>query len=131
MNNKKLGTQWEKDFCKILSDRGWWVHFINPDNRGAQPFDIIAVKNGIAHVYDCKTCVSNNFSMTRLEDNQIMAFEKWIWCGNAMPSIAVLHKGKCYIISYLSLKVKYSINLEKAERYEFEEVFDFDTDNIN
>lgn len=104
MNNKKLGTQWEKDFCDMLASQGYWVHFMTPDNRGAQPFDVIAVKAGEAYAYDCKTCASDTFSIDRLEDNQVMAFEKWIRCGNTNPNIAVLHDNKIYLIEYAQLK---------------------------
>ena len=48
MNNKIIGTAFEKEMCELLANRGYWVHFITPDNRGAQPFDIIAVKDGKA-----------------------------------------------------------------------------------
>lgn len=111
MNNKKLGSQWEKDFCKMLADDGFWVHFITPDLRGAQPFDVIAVKDGMAYCYDCKTCAANTFNISRLEDNQVMAFEKWVACGNSNPNIAVLHKNKVYIISYAHLKEQGSVKL--------------------
>lgn len=104
MNNKKWGTQWEKEFCNLLMTQGFWVHFITPDARGAQPFDVIAVKGGEAYAYDCKTCAADWFSINRLEDNQVMAFEKWIRCGNNNPNIAVLHKDKIYLVSYAHLK---------------------------
>lgn len=111
MNNKKLGTAFEKRFCELLASRGYWVHFITPDNRGAQPFDIIAVKAGEAYAYDCKTCVSDTFSIDRLEDNQIMAFERWIACGNTNPNLAVLHNDKIYLVSYAHLKALKKVKL--------------------
>lgn len=104
MNNKVLGMKWEKEFCDRLAAEGYWVHFITPDKRGAQPFDVIAVKAGEAYCYDCKTCASDWFSLDRLEPNQVMAFEKWLRCGNTVPKIAVLHSEKTYLISYLQLK---------------------------
>jgi len=111
MNNKKLGTEFEKQFCQLLASRGYWVHFLSPDNRGAQPFDIIAVKAGEATAYDCKTCVADTFNISRLEDNQIMAFEKWLACGNTEPRIAVLHNDKIYLISYSHLKQMKKVRL--------------------
>lgn len=104
MNNKKWGNKWEKEFCDILTAQGFWVHFIQPDQRGAQPFDVIAVKGGEAYAYDCKTCAADVFTMDRLEDNQVMAFEKWVRCGNTNPNIAVLHNDKIYLIGYAQLK---------------------------
>lgn len=113
MNNKQLGTKFEKQMVGLLSEQGYWVHFMSPDNRGAQPFDIIAVKDGMAMALDCKTCVNRYFSIGRLEINQMMAFDKWISCGNATPFIAVLHKEKIIMIDYLELKMKGKIDLEK------------------
>lgn len=112
MNNKKIGTAWEKRCCDILKDCGYWVHFIAPDSRGSQPFDIIAVKGGLAKAIDCKTCVAKKFTIKRLEDNQIMAFEKWLKCGNTDPEIWVEHKGKLVIIKYSRLKSLEKIDLE-------------------
>ena len=113
MNNKALGTAFEQEFCGMLAEHGYWAHFIVPDIRGAQPFDIIAAKNGIPLAVDCKTCVANVFSISRLEDNQIMAFELWMKCGNGEPVIAVKHKEQVFLIGYLELKEKGSISLKE------------------
>ena len=115
MSNKAIGTQFENEFCDLLSSEGYWVHFIAPDARGAQPFDIIAAKDGKAFAFDCKTCVAKTFTISRLEDNQIMAFELWLRCGNGDPVIAVKHEGKVYLISYSELKEKKSIRIEERE----------------
>lgn len=111
MNNKKLGTAFEVELCKAFAEEGYWVHFLAPDARGAQPFDVIAVRDGNAIAIDCKTCVADTFNISRLEDNQIMAFERWIRCGNSTPLIAVKHKGRVSFIDYLELKEKKSIKL--------------------
>ena len=113
MNNKKLGNAFEKEICKLLAHRGFWVHFIVPDARGAQPFDIIAVKDGKAIAIDCKTCVANNFNINRLEDNQISSFEKWIACGNSDPVIAVKHDHKLYWIPYSMIQECKSVKLSE------------------
>lgn len=115
MNNKMLGTYFERRMCNLLSNQGWWVHFIEPKQSGAQPFDIIAVKNGRAIAIDCKTCSSNRFTIDRLEDNQICAFDKWLRCGNEMPYVAVEHNYDVYMMPYGYLRVEKSIKLEDAE----------------
>lgn len=112
MNNKRLGTMFEQEICLILAQNGWWVHFIAPDARGAQPFDIIAVKERRAIAIDCKTCVAKWFNISRLEDNQVMAFERWIACGNEDPMIAVKHNGQIIWIKYSKLKERRKVNLE-------------------
>lgn len=109
--NKKLGTQFEKKVVKTLSENGYWVHFIAPDARGAQPFDIIAVKNGTATAIDCKTCANGVIRYSRLENNQILAFEKWISCGNTMPQIACEYKNIITLITYEELKNKKVVKL--------------------
>lgn len=104
MNNKKLGMAFEKEFCQLLASRGYWVHFISPAPSGGQPFDAIAVKAGYAYAFDCKTSSTDRFPLTRLEQNQIMAFERWILCGNGDPKIAVKYANSVYLISYEQLK---------------------------
>lgn len=106
MNNKQLGMQFEKEVCLYLSNDGYWVHFITPDKRGSQPFDIIAVKNGKPIAIDCKTSASHIFPLSRLEDNQIYAFEKWMKCGNGVPLVYIKYENKLYVVRYTDLKEK-------------------------
>jgi Holliday junction resolvase len=117
MNNKKRGSDFEKVVCRALANEGYWVHFITPDARGAQPFDIIAVKHGVAMAVECKTLSDkqNYFPMSRLEDNQIMAFEKWTKCGNALIFVAVEWRGKIYMIPYSDLKKLGKIDMRLEE----------------
>lgn len=106
MNNKELGTAFERLVVDSLKRQGYWVHFMTPDSRGAQPFDIIAVKNGMARAIECKTLAKsmNYFCITRLEDNQISAFELWEKCGNGTPIIYVYHRGRIVSVDYDELK---------------------------
>lgn len=112
MNNKRLGNAFEKFVVRKFSEDGFWVHFISPDERGAQPFDIIAVKSGNAVAIDCKTSAKRIFPFSRLENNQVLAFEKWLSCGNSMPMIAVEYKDKCLFVPYDILKDRGRIDLE-------------------
>ena len=113
MNNKRRGTAFEKEVVELLASQGWWVHFINPDVSGAQPFDIIAVKDRCAIAIDCKTSSKRKFSYDRLEDNQIYAFEKWILCGNTIPLIFVKYKEKIAIIPYSKLLIRQVVDLKE------------------
>ena len=112
-SNKSIGSDFEKKFCSWLAGIGCWVHFVAPDNRGAQPFDVIAVKDGFAEAIDCKTSVRPIFSIDRLEDNQKYAFERWMACGNSSPVIAVLYDDRLYIIDYTRLKERGKIDLRE------------------
>lgn len=113
MNNKQIGTRFEHEFCDLLASRGYWVHFISPAPNGGQPFDVIAVKAGDARVYDCKTSVKRTFSLARLEQNQMLAFERWVACGNSVPRVAVKYNDHVYIVNYAMLKQQKSVDLEK------------------
>lgn len=112
MNNKRLGMAFEQEVCKVLQKEGFWVHFISPDARGSQPFDIIAVKNGMATAIDCKTSSKAVFSISRLEDNQIYAFEKWLACGNLDPLICVKYKENIILVEFTELQEKGKVDLE-------------------
>ena len=114
MNNKRLGTQFEREVCDILNRDGWWVHFISPDMKGAQPFDIIACKNARCFAADCKTSKDHIFRMDRLEWNQVLAFDKWIECGNKMPILLVKFEDRIKIVPYLDLKFSGKIDLRKC-----------------
>ena len=100
MNNKRLGTAFEREFCEMLAARGFWVHFMSPSASGAQPCDIIACKDNTPYLFDCKTCEDDTFRISRLEDNQKFAFERFLKKGNKMAFIAVKHKEKIYLIPY-------------------------------
>lgn len=104
VNNKKLGTEFEEEMAKILANDGYWVHFMWPGPDGAQPCDLIFSKDGYVTIADCKTSAKRNFSIKRLEDNQIMAFEKWLKCGNTEPLVFVKHKDRIYTVPYLFLR---------------------------
>lgn len=111
LSNKKIGSDFEQRICDVLAADGYWVHFIVPDSRGAQPFDIIAVKNGIAYAIDCKTCVAKSISINRLEENQIAAFELWLRRGNTMPVVAVEHDDEIRWIDYGDLKERGTVKI--------------------
>lgn len=114
VNNKKLGTEFERKVVKQLSESGYWTHFLTPNETGAQPFDIIAVKNGTAYAVECKTLSDkrNVFNVERLEENQIMAFEHWLKCGNTMPYIAIWHRGRIVFVPYADLKKEGKIHVD-------------------
>ena len=97
MNNKELGSNFEKEFCEMLSSKGYWVHFIEPNKSGGQPFDIIAAKEGIVYAYDCKTNKGNRFRLDRIEDNQQLAFEKFNKSRNFNSYFAIKNENGIYL----------------------------------
>lgn len=113
-DNKRLGTEFEREFCAMLAKDGYWVHFIVPDARGAQPFDVVAVKKGVAYAFDCKTSARRVFPLSRLEYNQKTAFELWMRCGNLEPFVAVKFESRIYLLPYLLLRQKGKLELTEV-----------------
>lgn len=117
-NNKQIGAKFEQEFVEILANEGFWAHFLAPSPTGAQPFDVIAMKDGCAYCFDCKTSVKPIFPIARLEDNQILAFDKWLQCGGQNPMVAVKYDNKVYLVSYTQLKLEGSVDLRTEEAWE-------------
>lgn len=69
------GKEFETTFCNELKSHGYWALNIPRDRRGAQPFDIIAVRDNDVVAVDCKVCSSKTFPLARIEDNQWLAFK--------------------------------------------------------
>lgn len=123
-SNKEIGTAFEKLVVDIFKAGGCWVHFLNPDASGAQPFDVIAVKNGQPIAIECKTLADRNrsFPISRLEENQRYAMDCWMRCGNPTPCVAVLYRNKVYAIPYPTLRLFGKIDMESAELFVIGEV---------
>lgn len=121
MINKKLGNDFEQDLCEILADAGFWVHnFANRKN--GQPVDIIAVKNGRAFLIDAKVCTYEVFPFKRIEDNQQLAMDMWIECGNTTPYFALKARNEVYMVTYTTIKDlmrkgKKQLNFEDMNKY--------------
>lgn len=111
-DNKALGTSFEKEFCAVLAEKGFWVHFCTPAPNGSQPCDVIAVKDGNAYLIDCKTCKDKRFRFSRLEDNQVYAFRKWGRCGNLNRYVAVKHEDNIYLIPFEIVEEKQTVELK-------------------
>lgn len=76
MSNKKLGNDFESEFCKILSEHGYWCHNM-AQNAAGQPADVIAVKDTIAYLIDCKVCSNDKFHSVESKTTR-----NWQWkCG--------------------------------------------------
>ena len=121
MINKKLGNDFEKELSEILYDAGYWVHLLN-QNKNGQPADIIAAKNGNAYLIDAKVCSYEVFPFRRIEENQRLAMNTWIECGNIEPYFALKCRNEIYMVSYefireLAKQGKKRLNLEDMNKY--------------
>ena len=119
--NKKLGNDFEQALCEILADAGYWVHnFANRKN--GQPADIIAVKSTTAYLIDAKVCSYEVLPFRRIEDNQHLAMDMWIECGNNAPYFALKCRNEVYMVSWDSIKDlikkgKKQLNLDDMNKY--------------
>ena len=112
MNNKVLGNSFEMEFVNLLGENGFWAHFIEPNKSGAQPFDVIAYKDGKMWVFDCKTCANNRITWGRLQTNQILALNKVMDLGCQNTYIAVKHNDEIHLVHYKVLEMLRSVKLD-------------------
>ena len=110
VSNKKIGNGFEAEFCEKLFQNGYWVHNL-AQNAAGQPADVVAVKNGVPYLIDCKVCSGKVFSVSRIEDNQRMAMTLWRECLNGEGWFAVKFGENIYMITLSRLDSMVSKNL--------------------
>ena len=103
MSNKKLGNQFETEFCEILAEEGFWCHNMAQNSAG-QPADVIAAKDGVPYLIDCKVCTNDIFKFDRIEENQSLAMELWHDCGNGERWFALEFSDGVYMVSMTSMR---------------------------
>ena len=103
MTNKKIGNDFESDFCEILFTEGFGVHNMAP-NASGQPADVIAARNGKTYLIDCKVCSVRGFALSRMEENQDLSMELWKACGNGEGWFAVLIGEQIAMIPHFTVK---------------------------
>lgn len=81
MNNNKLGRDFEEEFCKLLAKDGFWAYNTRNKQSG-QPADVIAAKDNVPYLIDCKVCSDGKFQMSRVEENQRNAMLSFYKKGN-------------------------------------------------
>ena len=98
MSNRSNGHRFEQEFCQMLFEEGFWVHNM-AQNQAGQPADVIAVRNQIAYLIDCKVCENDEFPLSRIEPNQRSAMDLWERCGNGSGWLALKTSEGVYMIS--------------------------------
>jgi Holliday junction resolvase len=123
--NKKIGNDFEREFCEMLYKEGFWVHLLC-QNQAGQPADVIAVKNGKAHLIDCKVCTGNKFVLSRVEENQHFAMDLWCERGNGFGLFAIKMEDKIYMVDSHVLKYfsKKQRSLNEREIFNVGKTFD-------
>lgn len=120
MSNKRLGNEFEQEFCEILYQHGYWVHNLAM-NQAGQPADVIAVKEKTAYLIDCKVCSHNRFPLSRVEENQHFSMEFWKMCGNGEGWFALKVDNEVIMIPHFSIVAlsheKSTLNLNDIQEY--------------
>ena len=99
-DNKKVGNSFEAEFCELLSQHGFWAHNM-AQNQTGQPADVVAAKNGVPFLIDCKVCSKDEFPLDRVEPNQESAMYLWESRVNYCCYFAMkLSDGKIYMIPF-------------------------------
>ena len=98
-SNKKVGNDFEQEFCELLAAEGFWAHNLAMNSAG-QPADVIAVRNEKAFLIDCKDCEGDRFVLSRVEENQHLVMDLWAQCGNGQGWFAIKIEGEIYMIPY-------------------------------
>lgn len=116
MSNKKVGNDFENEFCNLLSVNGFWVHNL-AQNQAGQPADVIAVRDGSPFLIDCKVCSTGRFQLKRIEENQQLAMEHWLDMGNDEAWFALKIEDNIVMITYLDLMclkmIQSSLNIKE------------------
>lgn len=104
MNNKIIGSKFEKEMAEWLGRQGYWVHFLSPGPDGSQPCDLVAAKSipgrsdgtTLFLAIDCKTLAGENknfdglrFPLSRIEENQETSFERMNYVGISSTYFAI------------------------------------------
>lgn len=116
MNNKKIGTNWEEEWAKMLKSMGFGV--MRSRGRKGQSADLIAFKDNVVYFCECKHCDDDLFICDRIENNQKTAptyFKEWCNCTNYY--FAIKFKSGINVIHYDIIKDKKEVRYNSG--YEF------------
>lgn len=109
-SNKQLGNSFEQDLCERLAADGFWTHNFAQNQHG-QPADVIAARNGQAHLIDCKVCTRKGFDLRRIEDNQELSMMRWSETGNGKGYFAILLDEEIFMLdSYTALIMRQELS---------------------
>lgn len=77
MSNIVIGSKFEREFCKLLVEHGFYSLRIPKNAAGQQPADVLAVKGNYHALIDCKMVsgMKQGFDFRRVEINQRTAMK--------------------------------------------------------
>lgn len=113
-----VGKQFEEDLCEFFAKIDFYAIYNNRNNSGAQPFDILVIERNQAYAYECKNLENKNglFPISRVEENQLLAYKRFKECGNNNMYLAILWNDNVYFINFdLLCYFDKHINLKNIE----------------
>lgn len=120
VTNRVLGCGFEQELCDLLAEHGYWAHNL-AQNQIGQPADVIAVKDNVAVLIDCKVCSDNRFPLSRIEGNQEGAMTLWEVRGNAYCYFAMkLTDGSIYMVHFDDLNLLENLGQRAITEAEFQ-----------
>lgn len=118
MNNKTVGTEFEKEFANILAKHQFWVHRFQ-DNKNGQPCDMIAVGHRHTFLIDCKNCEKDYFLLSRMEENQYNAMHLFELFGNDDGWFAIrFPDGDIYMLACWKIKMMQEHGVKRLSKQE-------------
>ena len=114
----KLGKDFEEQLCWWLSSNGYYVIYNEKGMSGSQAADIVAIKNNVATLIECKNLENKTgiFNLNRLEANQWLAYKHLKETHNSNMIVAIKWDNKVYFINFDLLQFfDKSIDLKKIE----------------
>ena len=103
MTNRKLGNDFEAELCELLFNHGFWTHNL-AQNQAGQPADVLAVRNKVAYLIECKVCSGKGFPLSRVEENQDSSMTLWNECGNGEGWFAIKIAEKIFMIPHFTIR---------------------------
>lgn len=92
--------EFEIETCNIFFENGFWALRIPKDERGAQPFDVLAIRGSEIYAFDCKVCSTPRLQLTRAEDNQLASMSLLKRRTTAYTGFLAWHEGEIYLIPF-------------------------------
>lgn len=112
------GKEFEIKMCNYLFKKGYYVIYMERAVTGSQPSDIVAIKDNIAILLECKNLENKNgiFTLDRVEQNQRLSYKRFKECGNNGFYLAIQWKNAVYMVNFELLKhFDGSLDLKKLE----------------
>ena len=127
MSNLVIGSKFERDFCKLLVEHGFYSLRIPKNAGGQQPADVLAVKGRYHALIDCKVIsgMKHGFDLRRVEDNQRTAMKLFAqkggengWFAICLPNLDIRMLA-LQTIEAVEMHGKHSLNLAELSSPDF------------